>query len=134
MGFDGKTFEAMFQSEEDWKAFYEYMISKEMESLLAHEGFSEKQKRPAFAMFLKMSDVRTQAEYKAFVLWEKTEDYKQYAQHLWDVDAQRRRFNEWMRRRYADRFMVDSFDGHEVLEKPYSSPVTGETKYEEVYP
>lgn len=131
MGFDGKTFEGMFQTEEDWKAFYQYMVGKETESLLAHETFFEKQKRPVFAMFLKMADVRTQAEYKAFVLWEKTEDYKEYAQHLWDVDAQRRRFDEWMSRRYADRFMVDSFDGHAKFEALEINPVTGEKEWKE---
>lgn len=131
MGFDGKAFEEMFQTDEDWKAFYQYMVDKETESLLAHETFFEKQKRPAFAMFLKMADVRTQAEYKAFVLWEKTEDYKEYAQHLWDVDEQRRRFDEWMSRRYADRFMVDSFDGHACFGKIEINPVTGEKEWKE---
>ena len=131
MGFDGKVFEEMFQTDEDWKAFYQYMVGKEMESLLAHEGFFEKQKRPAFAMFLKMADVRTQAEYKAFVLWEKTDDYRKYGRELADTDRQHQLFRDWMSRSYGNRYMVDSFDGHAKFEKLEINPVTGEKEWKE---
>jgi hypothetical protein len=131
MGFDGKTFEEMFQTDEDWKAFYQYMVDREMESLLAHEGFLEKQKRPAFAMFLKMADVRTQAEYKAFVLWEKTKDYRKYGRELADADRQHQLFRDWMARSYSNRYMVDSFDGHAKFEKLEINPVTGEKEWKE---
>ena len=131
MGFDGKTFEEMFQTDEDWKAFYQYMVDKEMESLLAHEGFFEKQKRPAFAMFLKMADVRTQAEYKAFVLWEKTDDYRKYGRELADTDRQHQLFRDWMARSYGNRYMVDSFDGRAKFEKLETNPVTGEKEWKE---
>ena len=131
MGFDGKTFEEMFQTDEDWKAFYQYMVDRELESLLAHEGFSEKMKRPVFALFLKMADVRTQAQERATLKWERTADYRKYGRELADTDRQHQLFRDWMARSYSNRYMVDSFDGHAKFEALEVNPVTGEKEWKE---
>ena len=131
MGFDGKTFEEMFQTDEDWKAFYQYMVDREMESLLAHDSFSEKAERPTFQIFLRMADVRVQATERATRRWEKTEDYRKYGEALANTDEQHARYREWAARRYHDRYIIDRFDGHDKFESREVNPVTGEREYKE---
>lgn len=97
--FDAKVFTGLFETEEDWAAFFEMVKADEIEALKRHDSFLGRSKEGLCPLFLKMADVRSEARYAADEEWRQSDDYEKYADDLARVDASIGAYREWKARR-----------------------------------
>lgn len=113
--FDAEVFKSLFQSEDDWKAFYRMMFDYHMERLNSHSAF-ENQTGELDILFRRMADARYEAEGEAWKKWQKTANREQFALELEQADQSIRQYNTWLARRYTDRKLLHA-DFDERFEK-----------------
>ena len=123
--FDAEVFKRLFQSEDDWKAFYKMMFDYHTERLNDHSAF-ENQTGELDMLFRRMADVRYEAEGEAWKKWQKTANREQYALELEQADESIRQYNTWLARKYTDRKLIH--DSMEYGEFTKSVPTIGGEK------
>lgn len=97
--FDAEVFISMFETDEDWAAFFEMVKADELEALKRHDSFLGRSKEGLSPLFLRMADVRTEAYYAADKEWRKSEDYEKYTADLARVDSSINAYWAWKARR-----------------------------------
>lgn len=105
--FSADGFKKMFQTDDDWKAFYQMVYDAKLSELNSHKAF-ENVPGKTEAFFRRMADARYEAEGEAWKAWRRTANYKQFARELEWADASIREYEGWLERKYEDRKLIHS--------------------------
>lgn len=118
--FDAEVFKQMFQTEEDWRAFYKMVFDEKLASLNDHDGLLEYEKREITAIFYRMNSTRYEAEGEATKHWLKTPESRSYERELVERAVQDvSDYDRWLDRKYEDRKLIHSdFNPYGEFQKP----------------
>lgn len=128
--FDANGFKQMFQTEEDWKAFYQMVYDDETERLKASEDFLEGEKKGLKLIFRRLNDHRYEAMGEATKDFMQTAEFKKQSRELVerafrDVSD----YDRWLDRKYEDRKLIHSdFNPYGEFQKPETT-AGGNTKW-----
>lgn len=105
--FDAEVFKQMFQSEEDWQAFFRMVYDDETERLKAGEDFLEGEKKGLKLIFRRLNDHRYEAMGEATKDFVRSADFEKQSRELVekafrDVSD----YDRWLDRKYADRKLI----------------------------
>ena len=122
--FSCEAFLTLFQTEEDWKAFYKMMFDEKLASLNDHDSLLEYEKRELTAVFYRISSTRYEAEGEAAKHWLKTPESRRYERELVERAMQDvSDYDRWLERKYADRKLIHTnWNPYGEFQKPEITP------------
>ena len=106
MAFSAEVFKSLFQTEEDWKGFYQMVYEDELRRLYEHENMIEGEKKGLKLIFRRISDHRYEAYGEANKAWSASDDARKYALQLEAADKSIKMYNDWLNRKYTDRKLI----------------------------
>lgn len=120
MGFNRETFLSLFETEEDWKGFFQMVFDDEMERLLAHEDFLEGEKRGLKLIFRRISDHRYEAMGEAYKAWLMSADFEKESRDLVErAFKEVSVYDSWLNRKYDDRKLIHTnYNPYGEFQKP----------------
>lgn len=122
--FNREAFLNLFQTEEDWRAFFKMVFDEKLASINDHDGLLEYEKRELTAIFYRMSSVRYEAEGEATKHWLKTPESKSYERELVERAMQDvSEYDRWLDRKYSDRKLIHTdYNPYGEFQKPEITP------------
>lgn len=118
--FDAGVFKSLFQTEEDWRAFFKMVFDEKLASLNDHDSLLEYEGRELIAVFYRMSSTRYEAEGEAAKHWLKTPESRSYERELVERAMQDvSDYDRWLDRKYENRKLIHSdFNPYGEFQKP----------------
>lgn len=105
--FNREAFLNLFQTEDDWRAFYKMVFDEKLASLNDHDILLEYEKRELTAVLYRMSSTRYEAEGEATKHWLKTPESRRYERELVERAMQDvSDYDRWLDRKYAARRLI----------------------------
>ena len=120
MAFNADVFKSLFQTEDDWRAFYKMVYDDETERLRANEDFLEGEKKGLKLIFRRLNDHCYEAMGEAEKAFMKSPEFEKQSRELvekafHDVSA----YDRWLARKYDDRKLIHSdFNPYGEFQKP----------------
>lgn len=105
--FNREAFLSLFQTEEDWRAFYKMVFDEKIDSLNKDDGLIEYEKRTLIRIMYRINDTWYEAEGEADKYWLTTDeckavDRKYLEMALRDVSE----YDHWLSLKYANRKLI----------------------------
>lgn len=118
--FDAEVFKSLFETEDDWKAFYKMVYDDEMERLKANEDFLEGEKKGLKLIFRRLDDHQYEAMGEANKDFMKSPEFERQSRELVekafrDVSD----YDRWLARKYDDRKLIHTdYNPYGEFQKP----------------